>query len=215
MDVGPGNVIDRGTVIDYGSSKPLKDITITEVGVTGTTDSTGKYSLTVPKDTPLNLVLAGTDYTKTILGEQSFSSDYDRQEIPIPQLTLFHVGEGALDGYDTAKGSVYLLVQATGSCKDITGGTVTVKSPADAKIAYFKDKLPDTSVTSFVAMEGRLPAATIYNVPAGTGLSLDLTITHPTCKQKAFPAVVNGVTFTGKVNVEAGDANSVAFYFLE
>jgi hypothetical protein len=213
VDAGPDNVVDHGTVIDYGSGNPVKNITVAEVGVTGTTDASGMFALTVPKNKLLNLVLTGADYTKTIIGEQSFSTDFDRAEIPIPQLGLFHVAQASLDGYDTAKGIVYLLVEAIGTCKDVAGGTVTVKAPADAKAVYFKEKFPDAMQTSFVSTVGHLPVAAIYNVPPGA--ALDVTITHPTCKQKPFPAVVAGTTYTGKVDVEAGDSNSVAFYFLE
>lgn len=213
MDAGPDHVVDRGTVVDYGSGSPLKGITITENGSSATTDASGVFTLTVPKGTPLDLVVTGDKYTKTMIGELSLSADFDRQEIPIPQLDLFHVAQASLDGYDTAKGIVYLLVKPTGSCKDVAGGTVKVNAPAGATAVYFKEKFPDTMQTSFAAVEGQLPVAAVYNVPAGA--ALDLTLTHPTCKQTAFPATVAGVTYSGKVNVEGGDSNSVAFYFLE
>jgi hypothetical protein len=213
VEAGPDHVVDRGTVTDYGSGNPLKNITVSEIGLTATTDPSGTFSLTVPKNTPLDLVVSGGEYTKTLIGQLSLSADFDRQEIPIPQLGLFHVAQAALDGYDTAKGIGYLLVEPTGSCKDVGGGTLKVNSPAGATAVYFKDKFPDAMQTSFASVVGHLPVAAVYNVPPGA--ALDLTLTHATCKQKPFPATVAGVTYSGKVNVEGGDSNSVAFYFLE
>lgn len=214
-ETGTAQATDHGVVMDYGNGKALGGITVAQGGVTATTDDKGQYSMKVPANTPMQMVLTGPSYTRTILGELSIASDIER-EVNLPQITLFHVGQSALDGYDTSKGIVYLLVRPTGSCTSVDGGTVKVNAPADAKFAYFVDKLPDMSATSMKANASdpeNIPQVAVYNVPVGQ--QIDVTITHPTCKQAAFPVTVKNVTYTGKVNVEAGDANSVAFYYLQ
>ena len=212
-DGGAGTTFkDHGVVLDYVSRKPLADITVSEGGVTAKTDATGAYSLTVPGGTPLQLTLTGTDYTKTYVAEVILGEDYERR-VPIPQLTLFHVGEGSFDGFDNTRGIVYVVARATGSCASVNGGKITLKAPADAKFSYFTDKLPDSSRTEFKWVDDDTPVAAVYNVPVGQ--QIDVQIDHPTCKQIVFPAKVGNVTYTGKVTVEAGDVNSVSIFYLQ
>lgn len=213
-DLGVPSVVDHGTVQDYGSGKRLPGITVTVGGVyTATTDAKGEYRLTLPKDKPMSLVLTGPGYVKTILAELGLSADLDRT-IPLPPLSLFHLGQSALDGYDTTKGIVYLLVRTTGTCATADGGQIAVVSPAGAKLAYFDGKLPDAALTAITKSgDPDQPVAAVYNVPAGS--AVDVTVTHPTCKHAAFPVTVSGITYNGKVAVEAGDVNSVLYHYLQ
>lgn len=212
-DTGVPQAIDRGVVSDYGSGKALAGITVQEGGMTATTDSKGAFQLSVPKDKPVSLVLTGPDYIKTIIGEVSISSTYDRI-IPLPPASLFHLGQSALDGLDKTKGLVYLLVRTTGSCTSNEGAKITVVTPADGKLAYFDGKLPDPALTAVKSSgDPDLPSAVLYNVPIGS--SIDVKIEHATCKLAPFPVTVGGVTYLGKVAVEPGDANSVLHYYLQ
>jgi hypothetical protein len=199
-------------VLDYIDRNPIKDITVTEGGLTATTDATGAYSLDIPANTPVTLKLTGGKYAQTYIAEIMLGKDYDRK-VPIPELGLFHVGQGSLDGYDRSRGIVYVVARATGSCTSVDGGTVTLKSPTDAKWSYFVDKLPAPTQTSFKWLDDDTPVGAVYNVPAGQ--QIDIQIDHPTCKMIPFPATVNQVTYTGKVTVEAGDSNSVLIYWLQ
>ena len=212
-DAGSGKTFtDKGVVLDYISRKPLADITLSEGGLTTKTDATGAYSLTVPADTPMELVLSGGEYTKTYIAEVALAADYPRM-VPIPQLALYHVGVNSFDGYDSTRGVVYIVARATGSCTDVSGGSITLKSPADAKVSYFTDKLPDMDRKTFKWVDDDTPVAAVYNVPAGQ--QVDIQIDHPTCKHMPFPATVKGATYTGRVTVEAGDANSVLIHHLQ
>jgi hypothetical protein len=212
-DGGSGKTFaDKGVVLDYITRKPLADITLSEGGITAKTDATGAYSMTLPADTPVELVLTGGEYTKTFIAEVSLAADYSRI-VPIPQLALYHVGVNSFDGYDATRGVVYIVARATGSCTDVSGGSITLKSPADAKVAYFTDKLPDMDRKTFKWVDDDTPVAAVYNVPAGQ--QVDIQIDHPTCKHMPFPATVKGATYTGRVTVEAGDANSVLIHHLQ
>jgi hypothetical protein len=209
-DAGP-TFNDHGIVLDYSTSKPLAGITITDGAQTFTTDATGAFAFQVPAATPMTLLLTGPNYTKTYLPELSLTADYDRATIPLPDLSITHLAQLALDGYDTSRGIVYLVVAAIGSCATVEGGSVTIVAPADGKVGYFDKRFPSASRTTFKANE--TPAAAVYNVPAGT--QIEITITHPTCTMAPFPVTVAGVTYTGKVTVEAGDVSTVANYYLQ
>lgn len=198
----------RGERLRLGQA--LAGITVQEDGLTATTDSKGQFELSVPKDQPVSLILTGPDYIKTIIGEVSISSTYDRL-IPLPPASLFHLGQSALDGFDKTKGLVYLLVRTTGSCASNEGAKITVVSPTDGKLSYFDGKLPDPALGAVKSSgDPDLPSAVLYNVPVGT--AVEVKVEHPTCKQAPFPVTVNGVSYLGKVAVEAGDVNSVLHY---
>jgi hypothetical protein len=207
-----GTVKDRGVVFDYLSGKPVANITLTENGTTATTDDKGAFSLDVPTGKPLELVVTGADTPKTYIGEMILGADVDRK-IPIPTLSLFRVGKNSFTDIDPAKALVYLVVRPTGACTDVSGGTITVKSPADAKYEYFTDKLPDAERKEFKFIDPDVPVVAVYNVPVGE--QIDVEITHPTCKQIPYPAKVGTETYTGRVTTEGGDANSVLIYYLQ
>jgi hypothetical protein len=213
-DGGAGTTMvkDHGVVIDYISGKPVSGITLSENGNAATSDDTGSYSLEVPTDKPIELTLTGADNPKTYIAEVILGADYARK-IPIPVLSLFRVGKNSFDGFDASKGLVYMVVRATGSCTDVSGGTITLKSPSDAKFEYFTDKLPDADRKEFKWVDNDVPVAAVYNVPLGQ--QIDVQIDHPTCKQIPFPAKVGSATYTGRVTIEAGDVNSVLIYYLQ
>ena len=79
---------------------------------------------------------------------------------------------------------------------------------------YFKGGFPSNTATSVTA--GELPSAVIYNLPPGA--PVQLTITHPTCKQVAFPTPdtdAPNIVYTGNVTTEAGNSAGVLRYYLE
>ena len=204
-------VNDTGTIVDYDiQSKPIAGATLTEGDWSTTTDAHGKFSMAVPLNTPLSLVLTAPKYTKTLFDEISLQQDADRGPLPIPLLDTYHLGQQALPSFDTTRGSVYLVVHARGNCASVAGGTVTINSPSDALMAYFNGEIPSQRQSM---VRDQLPVAVVYNVPAGS--QIDVTITHPACKQAPFPVVEGGVTYTGRITVEGGDANSTANYYLE
>lgn len=212
-DAAPTTAIDHGVVKDYGTGKLLAGITLQAGTAKTTTDAKGEYTLTVPRNTPLQLVLTGPEYVRTILGEVSIDTRIERI-IPIPDLSLFHVGQSALAGYEAGKGIVYILVRTTGSCANADGGTITVTAPADAKLEYFASKLPDPDLKAIKGSgDPDAPVAAAYNLAAGA--VVQFKVDHPTCKQAPFPVTVDGVTYHGKVAVETGDANSVIHSYLQ
>ena len=214
-DAGPppaGTARDVGTLADYENHQhDLAGATVTEGSVTGTTDSSGKWSLDVPLNTPLGITITLPTYTTTHLPEIEFlGGDNDWGLVAIPDLMTFQLGQEALPGYDPTTGVVYLVVKTLPSCASVAGGTVAVNAPSGVHLMYFKGLLPAASQTSFL---DQTPVAVLYNVPVGA--QLDVTVTHPSCTQVAFPATVGTVKFTGNVVVEAGNVNSVLQVYLQ
>ncbi|MFI5297050.1 MAG: hypothetical protein ACHREM_03050 [Polyangiales bacterium] len=212
-ETAPATAIDRGTLVQYASLKPIVGATITEGGQTATTDAQGMWSFTVPVNTPVSTVATAAGYTTTLIGERTLSADFTAF-VEVPSVDLLHLAKDALTDYDATKGIVYVIVQATGACADVTGGTATLNGPAGAKLLYFSGGLPSKTVTAFVKPTKPLyPVAVAYDVPPH--VQIDLTVAHPTCTLVPFPAPFGGSLVTGNVDVVAGDATSVAYYFLQ
>ncbi|GAC1363475.1 MAG: hypothetical protein NVSMB47_15250 [Polyangiales bacterium] len=209
-DTAAPKVADRGIVVDYGSGKGVAGATVAEGSATTLSDDKGGYSLTIPNDEPLTLVVSKPGYATTFIGEMIHGVDFDRS-IGFASLEIWHIGQSLLDGIDTKLGIVNVIVRPTGACTSIEGGTLTVNSPSGTKTSYFVNKFPDSTRTTMRGSEE--PAVTVYNVPPGS--QLDVTIAHPTCKVVPFPVDVDGTKYTGKIHVEGGDTNSVAYYYLQ
>lgn len=215
VDAGPpppGMATNTGMVMDYDNPlSPVPGVTVTAGTATATTDTKGRWSLDVPLNTPVSLLLTAPTYTNTYLGEMiQTGGTADLGPILLPKLDTFHLGQQVLSQLDPTQGIVYVVAKAIGSCTSVAGGTFTVNSPAGARTTYFKGYLPSTTQTSF---RDQTPVAAIYNIPPGA--HLDLTVMHPTCTPVSFPATVGNVIYTGNVTVEGGDANSALNVYLE
>jgi hypothetical protein len=204
---------EQGTVAAYPGGAAVANATVTIGALTATSDSSGKYTLAVPIGTPFSHLVTADKYTKSYFAERIMTGDFAEIE-SIPLQATFDIGKGALAGYDATKAVVYVIVQPTGSCTDVSGGTLTVNAPSGTTTVYFSGYLPSTSQTSFQKPPKPLtPVAVVYNVPPGS--KLDLSIAHPNCTMVPMPATVGNVTYTGNVPTEAGEANSSTFYFLK
>lgn len=215
-----GTIKDNGNVTTYDDNgkTPIKNAPLVEGDATGTTDDKGNFTLTIPAEQPYSLVIkpppgTSTQYVTTYMPEIIAHGDNNRPKIMVPSVDTFHLAQGALPGFDTSKGVIYVVVYATGSCASIAGGTVSVVSPADAKLVYFDGALTSTAATKFA--DDHIPGAALYNVTPGADVKIE--ITHPTCKMREFPAAHENVTYTGKVEVHPAseEANSALVVFLE
>jgi len=61
-DAPVGNVVEHGTIVDYFTLKPIAGLTVSDNGVTTTTDANGVWSLTVPKSSTLQVIVTGPKY---------------------------------------------------------------------------------------------------------------------------------------------------------
>lgn len=203
-----------GQVIDFNTSKGIQGVTITAGSVVATTDATGKYTLNVPKNTPYSMTVAAPNYLKLLEQEWMLTGDADRGKTHFVDVATQQTLQNALSGYDATLATVSILVERKGTCASEGGATITMANQGSAVLKYFKGGFPSNTSSSVTA--GDLPSAVLYNIPPGS--QVQLTITHPTCKQVAFPTTdpdAPNLTYTGNVNTEGGSAASVLRYYLE
>ena len=155
----------RGTVVDYFTDKPVAGLTVVDGDNTTTTDANGNWEL--PTTGPLAPAVSGPTYSTLYLPEATPGSvEVENGAIPIPSVEAIGL-EQQLLGSDSTKALVQVTVVQEPTCASIAGGTITVVSPADAKVAYFtSQKLP--TANSFIdGITGHRPVAVIYESRAG------------------------------------------------
>jgi hypothetical protein len=212
-DAAPGTIYERGRILDYGSMTPLKGVTVTIGSLSVQTGADGKWAVPIPMGTPVRAKITDTGYIDVHLPELSGTGDVQRADVPIPDLMTFMYGQYAQPGYDTTKASVSVHIDKFSSCASIEGATLTVMTPAaGAKVEYFKGGFPSPMATSVSAAEtgGHV---SVYNVDPTADIVFQLS--HPTCTQAPFPVTDGTQTLTGKVTLEAGNANSVFIMYLK
>jgi hypothetical protein len=204
-------VTDRGKVIDYDTKKGVADVVVTEGDSTTTTAADGTFAVTPLANTKVTLSFRKDKYTKLDWPEVILTGDRDRGNVGVVSLETFHLGSGALDGYDPALGIVYLSIKPAGSCTDTAGSSVEVLSPANATVRYAVKGLPRPAQTS--TFPGEDPGVVVYNLQPGEAVTL--AVTHPTCKQAPFPYTLGTATFTGNIVTAGGDGNTYAIVYME
>jgi len=218
-----GVVVDYGTILSSGQTTPVEGLTVTDGARSTKTDANGTWSLTLPAGATLSPVVSGTAkgdpystlYLPDAVGDAG--GDLDRGDIVMPDTSVFQLERQTLSS-DPSKALVHVVAQTSGSCKSAAGGTLTVTSPAGAKVTYFDTQgYPSPSQTSFADLGGQRPVADIYDVAPGAPLKLQ--VSHPTCHQAPFPVSTGaGATLTGTVTTRAsepGDYNSAIVVVLQ
>jgi hypothetical protein len=209
-----GILLDYGTYLTSAKLVPVSGLTVTDGDQSTTSDAQGRWSLTMPAGAVLAPTVTGTskgDAYSTLLlpSATAAGTDVDRGNIIFPDQSTFMIEQQILSS-DTSGAIVQVVAVATGSCTSVAGGTITVTSPAGAKVMYFNDTgTPSSAQTSFAGLTDGKSVAAIYDVSPGA--DLQLTVSHPTCKQAPWPATLTGAAFDGKVTTKAaepGDYNS-------
>jgi len=215
-----GSVVEHGTIVDYFSLKPIAGLTVADNGVSTKTGTDGKWSLTVPTNAKLQPTVSGGTYTQLYFPDSvpsTAAADVDFGTSVMPDTSTYKLEQDSLDGFDTSKALVQIVLITTGNCKDVTGGTATVKSPANARLTYFSEAgIPAAAETMFEMVRPNRPVVVVYNIDVGSELAVQ--IDHPTCKQVPFPATYAGKTYSGKVRTaaaEPGDTNAALVILME
>ncbi len=212
-----GTITETGVMVDYETLKPVAGLTVTDNGVSTTTDAKGTYTLSVPSTaTLLAPKVTGPKYTTLLFpGSKPAGSSADYGTNVIPDSATYTLEQDILQN-DTTKALVQIVVQATGACASATGGTLQVLDPPGASVSYFSTQnLPDAKTTSFQAVTSPRPVAVVYDVPVGAQLTL--AVTHPSCTLMGFPVTSGGKVLTGKVTTtgtEPGDVNAAIVLML-
>ena len=213
-----GSIVETGVMVDYETLTPVAGLTVTDNGVSATTDSNGAFSLTVPPSvTLLGPTVTGPQYSMLLFPFHTPTGgpvDYGTNVIPD---SMTYALEQTVLQNDQTKALVQLVVQVTGACKSAVGGTVQVLSPAGTSASYFStSNIPQASLTSFQAVQTPRPVAVVYDIPVGSELTL--AVTHPTCTLVPFPVATSGKLETGQVTTKAtepGDVNGALVLTLQ
>jgi hypothetical protein len=217
IDAFAGAATEHGIVLDYGTLKPQAGLTVTDNDASTTTDEAGAFSLPVPAGSKLAPQVTGPGYSHLLFPESlPAAADVDFGQFVMPSSSTFMLEQVGLSNKMTQP-LVQVVVVTAPTCASAVGGTINVVSPPGTSLAYFSpDSLPDGTVTSFAAVTPPRAVAVVYNVQPGA--ALDIQITHPKCKQAAFPFTYQGRTYTGQVRTlatEPGDNNSAMVLMLE
>jgi hypothetical protein len=216
-----GEITEMGTLVDYETLAPVVGLTVTDNGVSATTDSQGAWSLTVPSNvTAIQPVVTGTSagsaYSKLYFPVLSPVGVVNTGTNVIPDSSTLALEQQILAN-DTTKALVQIVAVAAPSCASAVGGTLEVVSPAGAPFRYFSTaNVPATTVSSFQDVKAPRPVAVVYNIPVGSQVTV--AVTHPTCTLAPFPAVAGGETVTGQattIATEPGDVNGSLVIVLQ
>jgi hypothetical protein len=208
---GVGQVVQKGTIVDFDTKKPVKGANVSAAGQTVTTDADGAYALILEKGKPFTMEVTMENYAKLVEQETSLDADFDKGKTSFIGTFTASFLTGTLDGYDASLGVLSVQLIPTGNCSNEDGAKVTVSPEGSAKVKYVSGGIPSSRRAAVTA--GQFPSAVIYNVQPGVPVSV--SVQHDKCKETAFPVVKDGVSYTGGITTEAGQATSFARIFLE
>ncbi|MGZ3424623.1 MAG: hypothetical protein ACXVEE_42590 [Polyangiales bacterium] len=185
------------TLQGLSGAMPPTGVKITSPGCPGATFTTaadGSYTLDVQKGLTSYIRVTADGAIPAIVGESL--ADADTSGINLVLLPA--IFKGFLS--DWASGQPAILVKvsadpaATGTCKDPSGVTISVKDQPTAKVAYFNNSTPP----SVMAGATSTSASGIVAITGITGTSVELIGTKTGCT--ASPKVS---PLTGKTAIEA------------
>ncbi|MGO8996406.1 MAG: hypothetical protein ACLQVI_24085 [Polyangiaceae bacterium] len=216
-----GSITLTGVMVDYETLNPVPGLTVTDNGVTATTNDAGTWTLTEPASvTTIAPMITGPNYSRLtfpfVTPPSSPSGVLDFGPQVIPDSPTFSLEQSVLNN-TTTQALVQVVVALKPSCASAVGGTLTVTSPAGAAFKYFSTaNVPDATKTSFQAVTPPRSVAVIYNIPVGSQVSVQVTV--PNCTQVAFPTAFNGIMYPGTTTTtptEPGDNNSALVVVLQ
>jgi hypothetical protein len=215
-----GSIVEHGQFIEYFALTPLAGLTVTDNGVSTTTDAHGKWSLTLPAGTTLKPEVTGTKFIKLYFPDSQPSAGtttVDYGTTVMADTSSYHLEQLELDAFDGTKALVHIVMFASGACANAVGGTLKLTSPSGS-LVYFNGTsgFPDSTVPSIQDVKPNRPVAVVYNVNPGDPVAVELT--HPTCKIAAFPSTFDTRTYSGRVRTvgaEPGDVNSALVLVVE
>jgi hypothetical protein len=216
---GGSGPTQQGQIKDLSTKQAVSGAKITLGASTATTDATGKYSATVDPTKSFNMKVEKDGYYTLTEQESLVKASIDLGVTSFLSSSTATLLVGTLTGYDDTKGVLSVAIENQG-CADETGATFDMKANgqpvAGATLYYFDSGFPSPSAKA--AQAGQFPHAVAFNIPPSTPITV--TVTHPTCKMKAFPVdkPVDTGTITyvsATISTLPGKATSFTRVFLQ
>jgi hypothetical protein len=213
-DAAPTEFTQKGRIIDYTLKQPAADAIISVGATTTKSDAMGLYSIKIPANKPFFFTLTGDMKIKLIEQERIASGDVDQSDTNLISVVTQNLLKALITDYDPKLATLNVNVNKRSSCASVTGATIALDPPqANMKLRYFQGGLPSMNPS---AMDGEFPTAILYNIDPKAPVKV--TVTHPTCKQVAYPLQDPDrppIKYTGNVTLEAGDVTSYARAWVE
>ena len=208
----PQMLKQHGTIIDFGSQKPVAGATVTANDSTTTTDAKGNFDLPIPANEAFEMNVTAPSYVKLVQQQTTLTGDYDSGNISLVPMSLEGLLQDTLSGYDATLGVLSISVLPTGGCQSEAGATIDFSPKGAGQLRYVANGLPTATATAVSA--GQLPSAVIYNLQPNVPITV--TVTSPTCTQSAFPvATPQGITYFASVATEPGNVTAFQRLFLQ
>jgi hypothetical protein len=209
---GGGAAKQTGKIVVALQNVPLPGATVTIGSASAQSKPDGTYEIGITKGSPLQMQVTAEDYYKLFEQEYVVKTDtFDRGESSLLSKAVASTLVSFLQGRDDKKGLLIVKVQPVAPCDSEEGTVVSLDPPGSSMVRYISGGIPSNSLTA--AKKGESFHAVVYNIDLGAPVNVKLT--SPLCKQKAFPVDVDNVTYTGKnQKVEGGEVLSFMRVFL-
>jgi hypothetical protein len=190
----------NGLVVEFPTLNKVGGATVTALGQSATTDTSGKFSLRLPANTIFAYSITAPDHIKYVSQEMMLNGEFNQDASFVTTSSSLPLLTGKLPDLDDKLGVVTVTVLPRGACADETAATLAADPLGSIKVSYADEAgLPSPTATSFAKNQ----YAVLYNVPLN--VSLSVAVTHPTCHQAPFPYTddkttpqLGAVTYTGK-----------------
>lgn len=207
----PGQALLAGHVRDVsGTAVAGATVKVTETGGTTTTDADGAYSLAVPSNSSVTLLVTATNFAKSyresvMLADAAQVSGFDLFVIAPAEVTAQNAAAVG-DKADT-RGLMAIRLHSMGSGCALAGAHVAVWPPLAATVMYSRP----TTVTGGMdlpdaAMDGVQDGATVHAWLVGAvppANMLQLSVEQPGCSLMDQSPSFEGLMFPGERWVEA------------
>lgn len=206
----PAEAVQTGRLVTAQTTTPIPSAKVTIGGRTVTTDADGRYSIVVPRGTPVTMRVSAEDHYGFI--DQEWTMDkptLDRGETSVLSRQTGALLAGFLSGYDTKLGALGVRVVPLPGCASEEGATLSLE-PTGASLRYSVNGIPSAQATS--AQKGQTITAIFYNV--AVNVPLKVKVSHPSCAAVAFPVEQFDVRYTGNQIAEGGDSLSFFRVYL-
>ena len=215
-----GDAIITGYVLEWNSTTPLPNATVSAGGNTSLTDSNGLFNLTVPGGRTYNLIGIKEGYNTNITSVNTIIGDTTEQNLTMARFFGFIGPNGTISGYvkDNSSGAIIenatisiaglvAISNATGNYSfDVEGGTYVI---AAVKNGY-ENFVGNFTISAYQNMSFLINMSSVAAAAAEAGTILNNGTIQGSVRDNSTNTTLANVTVT--VAGESNVTNSAGFY---